>query len=173
MNFCQASRNILTSPYAKSHMQSNLSNPALWDHDIMQVSESLCCYRMAAGHVLPADPLSGPWAFPQNTPFSIQQKTPTNQQLPRIFKCSQQKPMWEHWIRQQVGGHLSSSRSSLVKPALCWECMKGSSSQETYYCWNNIALWRNGKIILTSLFYLILGDMPSSFRYMAKGSPLE
>lgn len=111
--------------------------------------------------------------FPRIHQSGIKPKTPTNQQLPQIFKCSQQKPMSEHWIRQQVSGHLSNSWSSFVKPALHWESMKGSSSRETCNCQNNITLWRNGKIILTSLFYPILDDMASSFRYIAEGSPLE
>jgi len=51
MNLCQASRNILACPYAKSHVQSNLTNPGLWDHATVRVSESLYCYPMAVDHV--------------------------------------------------------------------------------------------------------------------------
>lgn len=69
MNFCQARRSILASPYAKSHVQSNLTNPVLWDHATVQVSESLYCYCMAVDHVLSSDLLFGGSSFPQNRAF--------------------------------------------------------------------------------------------------------
>lgn len=91
MNFCQASRNILAFPYAKSQVQINLSNPVLWDHATLQVSESLHCYHMVVHHILSLDLLFGGLSFPQNTPIRQEENKQTTTTL--VLKFSQQKPI--------------------------------------------------------------------------------
>lgn len=86
MNLCQASRNILASPYAKSQVQINLTNPVLWDHVTLQVSESLYCYHTVVHHILSLDLLFGGLSFPQNTPIRHEGRKQTNTTTTTNFK---------------------------------------------------------------------------------------